>query len=249
VRQKAKTNHQIRLCKSPMNRTLLALCTLAVLTSCDSSAPPSAPAASGPRIKALPFTIETVMLSDLFKDELKVGKVNVQVQGGNQEEWVATALAVAYEVGKLGANSVEATVDRSDLEGIEAAPLYLHLAKVYYSPDKKRTVWANQAQIMIAVTERPATREEVERDTEFWAIVEKLNDKGMDSESVENKAGAIIAKKFHLQKDWQLYSGGLADNKYPGTNFNVDSSAATNSLATLDSCMRGKTIRLLEPCY
>lgn len=39
------------------------------------------------------------MLSDLFKDELKVGKVNVQVQGGNQEEWVATALAVAYEEG------------------------------------------------------------------------------------------------------------------------------------------------------
>jgi hypothetical protein len=51
---------------------------------------------------------------------------------------VATALAVAYEVGKLGANSVEATVDRSDLVGIEAAPLYLHLAKVFYSPDPKR---------------------------------------------------------------------------------------------------------------
>jgi hypothetical protein len=231
-----------------MNKTLLALCTLLILASCDSSAPPPAPAASGSRIKALPFMIETVMLSDLFKDELKVGKVNVQVQGGNQEEWVATALAVAYEVSKLGANSVEVTVDRSDLEGIEAAPLYLHLAKVFYSPDPKRTVWTDQAQIMIAVTEHPATREEVERDTEFWALSEKLNDKGMDSESAENKAGATIAKKFHLPKDWQLYSGGLADNKYPGTNFNVDSGAATSSLATLDTCMRGKIIRLLEPC-
>jgi hypothetical protein len=248
MRAKKSANKQLKLCKSLMNKTLLALCTLAILAGCDSSAPPPAPAAYGPRIKALPFTIETVMLSDLFKDELKVGKVNVHVQGGNQEEWVATALAVAYEVGKLGANSVEATVDRSDLEGIEAAPLYLHLAKVYYSPDPKRTVWTDQAQIMIAVTERPATREEVERDTEFWALIEKLNGKGMDSESAENKAGATIAKKFHLPKDWQLYSGGLADNKYPGTNFNVDSSAATNSLATLDTCMRGKIIRLLEPC-
>jgi hypothetical protein len=234
--------------QSTMNKTVLALCTLAILASCDSPAPPTAPAASGPRIKALPFTIETMMLSDLFKDELKVGKVNVQVQGGNQEEWVATALAVAYEVGKLGANSVETTVDRSDLKEIEAAPLYLHLAKVFYSPDRKRTVWTDQAQIMIAVTEHPATREEVERDTEFWALIEKLSDKGMDSESAENKAGATIAKKFHLPKDWQLYSGGLADNKYPGTNFNVDSTAATSSLATLDTCMRGKTIRLLEPC-
>jgi Prokaryotic membrane lipoprotein lipid attachment site len=248
MRTKKSANKQLRLCKSLMNKTLLALCTLAILAGCNSSAPPPTPAAYGPRIKALPFTIETVMLSDLFKDELKVGKVNVNVQGGNQEEWVATALAVAYEVGKLGANSVEATVDRSDLEGIEAAPLYLHLAKVYYSPDPKRTVWTDQAQIMIAVTERPATREEVERDTEFWALIEKLNGKGMDSESAENKAGATIAKKFHLPKDWQLYSGGLADNKYPGTNFNVDSSAATNSLATLDTCMRGKIIRLLEPC-
>jgi hypothetical protein len=227
---------------------LFTLCTLVILAGCDRSAPPPAPAASGPRIKALPFKVETVMLSDLFKDELKVGKVNVQVQAGNQEEWVATALAVAYEVGKLGANSVEATVDRSDLEGIEAAPLYLHLAKVFYSPDPKRTVWTDQAKIMIAVTERPATREEVERDTQFWALIEKLTDKGMDSESAENKAGAAIAKQFHLPKDWQLYSGGLADNKYLGTNFNVDDAAATSSLATLDSCMRGKIIRRLEPC-
>lgn len=231
-----------------MNRTLFALWTLAILAGCDSSAPPPAPQASGPRIKALPFTIETVMLSDLFKDELKVGKVNVQVQGGNQEEWVATALAVAYEVGKLGANSVEATVDRNDLQGIEAAPLYLHLAKVFYSPDPKRTVWTAQEQIMVAVTEHPATREEVERDTAFWALIEKFTDEGISSESAENKAGAIVARKFHLPKDWQLYSGGLADKKYPGTNFNVDSSAATTSLARLDTCMRGKIIRLLEPC-
>jgi hypothetical protein len=232
-----------------MNKTLPALCTLAILASCDSSAPPPAPAASGPRIKALPFTIETVMLSDLFQDKLKVGTVNVQVQGGNQEEWVATALAVAYKVGKLGANSVEATVDRSDLEGVAAAPLYHHLAKVFYSPDPKRSVWTDQAQIMISVTERPANREEIERDTEYEALLEKLIDKGMDSERAENTAGATIAKKFHLPKDWELYSGGLADNKYSGTNFNVDSSEAANSLATLDTCMRGKIIRLLKPCY
>jgi hypothetical protein len=230
-----------------MNKTLLVLCAAAILASCDHSASPP-PAVSGPSIRALPFTIESVMLSDLFKDELKVGKVNVRVQGGSTEEWVATALAVAYEVGKLGANSVEATVDRSDLTGIEAAPLYLHLAKVYFSPDPKRTVWTDQKQILIAVTEQPATRDEVERDTEYWALIEKFADKGMESDSAEKKAGAIIAKKFHLPRDWGLYAGGLADNKFPGTAFNVDSSDATNSLAALDACMRGKIIRLLQQC-
>jgi hypothetical protein len=189
------------------------------------------------------------MLSDLFIHDLKLAKINVQVQGGSKDEWVATALAIAHEVGKLGASSIEATVDRDDLEGIDAAPLYRHLAKVYFSPDPKHSVWDNQPQTMIAITEQPATRNEVERDTEYWALIEKFNNKGMDSDTAETRAGAIIAKKFHLPKDWALYAGGLADNKYPGTDFNVDSSAATNSLATLDTCMRGKIIRLLEPCY
>jgi hypothetical protein len=233
-----------------MNKMLLLiLCTATVLASCGQATPPvPPPPVSGPSIRALPFTIEKVSLSDLFQNDLKLSKVNVQVDGGSPDEWVATALAIAYEVGKLGANSVEATVDRSDLEGIDAAPLYLHLAKVYFSPDPKRSVWNDQQQLLISITEKLATRDEIERDNEYEKLIEKFNDKGMNPDSAEKKAGAIIAKKFHLPPDWTLYMGGLTDNAYHGTNFNVDSSAATSSLAALDDCMRGKIIRWMRPC-
>jgi hypothetical protein len=219
------------------------------LAGCDDPPSKPAPAAhTGPTIHALPFTIENVMLSDLFINELKVAKVNVQVKGGTQEEWAATALAIAYAVGNLGANSIEATVDRSDLTGMEPAPLYLHLAKVMYSPDPKHTVWTDNPETLISTTEQPATKEEVQRDTEYWAMLDKLIDKGVESDSAEKKAGAAIAKKFHLLPDWQLYNGGLDDRKFPKADYSVDTSRAANSLAALDACMRGKIIRLLKPC-
>jgi hypothetical protein len=232
-----------------MNKALLTLCTTAVLASCSHSAsvPSPTPAASGPSVKALPFTIETVMLSDLFQDGLKVGKVAVQVQGGSQDEWVATALAVTDEVGKLGADSIEATVNRSDLEGIDAAPMYLHLAKIYFSPNPKRTVW-NDPQMMVMVTSQPATREEIQRDMEFEALVEKFADQGMEPNSAEEKAGPIITKKFHLPRNWTLYMGGLEKKQFSGADFNVDSSNARDSLAAIDACMRGKIIRMMSRC-
>jgi hypothetical protein len=195
-----------------MYKALLTLCTTVVLAGCGPSAsiPSPTPALSGPAVKALPFTVETVMLSDLFQDELKVGKVAVQVQGGSPDEWVATALAVAEEVGQLGADSIEATVDRSDLEGIDAAPKYLHLAQIYFSPNPKRTVW-NDPQMTVMVTPQPATRVEIQRDNEFEALLEKFADQGMEPNSAEEKASPIIAKKFHLPRNWTLYFGGLGE--------------------------------------
>lgn len=221
------------------------------LASCDDPPPATPPVVhTGPSIHALPFAIDTVMLSDLFTSNLKVAKINVHVDGGTPQEWVATALAIAHEVGNLGANSIEATVDRTDLGGIEPAPppMFFHLARVSFSPDPRHTVWDNMPQTSISVTETPATREEVQRDDEFEALVEKNNDMGMDSDVAETKAAATIAKKYHLPKDWQLYSGGLDESKFPKADYNIDSSRAATSLASLDACMRGKIIRTLQPC-
>jgi hypothetical protein len=234
-----------------MARKWLVICAAIVLAGCDGPPPKPPPAVhTGPTIQALPFTIKTVMLSDLFINQLKVAKVNVEIEGGTQEEWAATALAIAYAVGNLGANSIEATVDRSDLGEMDPKPppMFFHLARVSFSPDPKHTVWDNMPQTSISVTETPATREEVQRDDEFEALVEKNNDKGMESDAAENKAAATIAKKYHLPKDWQLYSGGLDETKFPKADYNVDSSRAANSLAALDACMRGKIIRFFRPC-
>ena len=231
------------------SRAAVAFFAAALLIGCDDPLPkPVATAHTGPTIHALPFTIKSVMLSDLFVDQLKVAKVNVQVQGGTQEEWAATALAIAYAVGNLGANSIEATVDRSDLAEMEPAPLYLHLAKVMYSPDPQRTIWSDNPETLVSITGQPATKQEVQRDTEYWALLEKLTGEGVDPDGAEKKAGSAIAKKFHLSPDWQLYSGGLDDGKFPKADYSVDTSRAANSLAELDVCMRGKIIQFLKPC-
>ena len=197
------------------------------------------------------------MLSDLFINNLKVARINVHVDGGTQQEWVATALAIAHEVGNLGANSIEATVDRSDLGGIEPAPppMFFHLARVSFSPDPKHTVWDNMPQTSISVTETPATREEVQRDDEFEALVEKNNDKGMKSDVAETKAAATIAKKYHLPKDWQLYSGGLDETKFPESRLQRrQQQSGKFTLASLRCLHAGKnnphvaTLRVKPPC-
>lgn len=67
------------------------------------------------KARALPFQIETVMSSDLFKNNLKVARINVSVEGGTKEEWAATSIAIAERVAGYGIDSVEVSVNRNDI--------------------------------------------------------------------------------------------------------------------------------------
>jgi hypothetical protein len=243
-------------------RTLLALTAfLGTLTGCDSGESPQKPAsesqksmvtASAPSavnktsVNALPFDIETVMLSDQFQNDLKLARVNVRVSGGSKNEWIATAIAISREVGGFGADSVEVIVRRSDLDGLEAPDLYRRLAQVMYSPNPKHSIWDGSD--LISVADRVASVQQIHADNEYNALNTEFIDKGMDIDAADKKAAAMVVKKFHLPKDWVLFDGGVGDTKLSFDDFNVNTSLAEGSMNRLDSCMRGKIIRILRPC-
>lgn len=202
-------------------------------------------------VKALPFLIEEVMLSDAFKDNLKVAKVHVGVTGGDAEGWAATSIAIAEKVATFGATSIEVSIRRNEI--VEARGVSLReVAHAYFSPNPNHTVWSGekQWQIFVADPGHLASQRDVAIYEEFLTLNEMLLDKGVDGEVADRKAGATIAKKYGLPKDWSLPVGNIS---YNGPGFDrgsitVEQGAASSQLQALQRCMDGKRIYGLSSC-
>jgi len=199
-----------------------------------------------PKVSAMRFGIETVMLSDLFQNNLKVAKVNASVEGGSENEWIATAILIAKRVAGYGADSVEVVIDRTDLDSANPVPAFRHIAQVYYSPDQKHSVWDKGNLIM--ASEQLATIKDVQVNNEYWRLEKKFTDAGMGPDMADKKAGAMVARKFKLSQDWQLFEGGPSEKKMGFDDFDIDSTLANDTAYKLDLCMRGKIIRMLKTC-
>jgi hypothetical protein len=228
--------------------------TIAILSACDSTDRAGAPAStsgSAEAVRALPFRIETVMLSDMFQNNLKVAKVNVGVNGGSKLEWGATSVAIAEKVSRFGADSIEVSVRRNDVHQKQGA-MFRELAHTYYSPNPQHSVWEGDKKwaIYLADPAHLATQADVDTDEEFSDLNQNLIDRGMDSDAADKKAGAAVAKKYHLPKDWQLPIGNvwMTGDGLPRASLTVDIHEASSSLDELTRCMEGKIIRMLTSC-
>ena len=209
---------------------IYALLTGALLTlsACDRAEHGSAPASmnvSTPRIRALPFRIESVMLSDLFQNNLKLAKVNVGVDGGAKFEWAATAVAIAEKVSKFGADSIEVSINRNEIhqkQGIR----FREVAHAYYSPHPQHSVWDGDKvwAIYLADPAHLATQTDVDIDEEFTDLNQRLIDRGTEINAADRKASVAVAKKYHLPKDWQLPAGNIWMNGdgFPRDSLTVD---------------------------
>lgn len=188
------------------------------------------------------------MLSDLFQNNLKVAKIHVGVSGGSEAEWSATSIAIAEKVATFGADSVEVSVRRNEITQPRGAG-FREVAHTYYSPNPSRSIWGDAAKwkLLQADAARLSTQQDVNIFDEFTALNQKLIEKGMDSDAADQKAGAIIGKKYHLPKDWRLPVGNILKD-VSRDSMNVDTSPASDGLAALDKCLNGKIIRMLTPC-
>jgi len=223
-----------------------------VLCSCGKS-PESPPVSSvsnpaAPTAKALPFSIEGVMLSDMFQNNLKVAKVNVGVNGGSAAEWVATSIAIAEKVATFGADSIEVSVRRNEVTESQGTR-FREVTHAYYSPDPSHSVWDGDKkwEVLRADPAHLATQQDVRISDDFANLNQKLIDKGMNVDAADQKAGAAIAKKYHLSKNWRLPVGNSL-NPVPRDSINVDATSATDALAALANCMDGKIIRTMTTC-
>ncbi|WP_176039530.1 hypothetical protein [Burkholderia stabilis] len=201
-----------------------------------------------PSINALPFTIEGASLSNLFQDNLKVSKIQVGVSGGTAAEWAATAIAIAEKAATFGANSIDVSVRRNEITQSRGT-LFREVARVSFSPDPKRTVWAGEPQwsIQVADPEHLSTQRDVQITEAYYAENERLLDAGLADDVADRKAGAAVAKKFHLAKDWRMPIGN-AFREVPRDSINFDAAPASDGLAMLTRCLKGKIVVGLTTC-
>lgn len=241
-------------------KTLMMACLVAVaLSACDgdhhdaaaSSEAVASANSSAPAVRALPFSIEEVMLSDLFQNGLKVAKVEVGVNGGTSLEWAATSVAIAEKVASFGADSIEVSVRRNEITQPHGV-MFREVAHAWYSPNPKHTVWEEDKRWLIFTADPAhlATQKDVSVYFDFQEVNEKLIDKGMDTDAADKKAGAVIAKRYHLPKDWRLSLGNMFMNGdgIPRDSFSLDVKGEAESLAALNNCMNGKIIRMFKTC-
>lgn len=204
-----------------------------------------------PTVAALPFSIEAVALSDLYKNNLKLATVYANVKGGDSKQWAATAVAIAQEVGTFGANSVEVLIMRSDVKRYEPRK-FREVAHAYFSPDPARAVWGDYPRwaIYSAKANELVSHRQIAAYDDFLTHYEKLAEAGVPDGEADEQATAFVSKKYGLPKDWTLPTGNMVMEEagVPRDSLNVDASGASASLAALKSCMDGKIIRILRPC-
>ena len=235
-----------------MKPLTLACLAIGLLNACGKSAettaivPVSNP--NAPTVSALPFNIEAAMLSDLFQNNIKVAKVLVGVNGGSAAQWSATSIAIAEKVATFGADSVEVSVRRNEVTQSQGGR-FREVAHTYYSPNPSHSVWdgMDKWKVLQADAAHLSTQQDVNIDEDFSALNQKLIDKGMDTDAADQKAGAVIAKKYHLPKDWRLPVGNVL-NDVSRDSMNIDTAPAAGGMAVLDRCLNGKIVRMMSTC-
>ncbi|UEP40315.1 hypothetical protein [Burkholderia sp. B21-005] len=227
--------------------TCLATCLLA---ACGKSTEANAPVPNSnvPTVAALPFTIEGASLSDMFQNNLKFAKVQVGVNGGSAAQWSATSIAIAEKVATFGADSIEVSVRRNEVTQSHG-DRFREVAHAYYSPNPSHSVWDDKEKwkVLQADAAHLSTQQDVNIYDEFSDLNQKLIDKGMDDNAADQKAGAVIAKKYHLPKDWRLPIGNVLKDASRDA-MNVDVEPANDGLAALDRCLNGKIVRMMTTC-
>jgi len=197
--------------------------------------------------RALPFRIVKYTVEDTNTNRIKVALIVATVEGGASSDWAATGIAIAEQEVSLGAESVEVTLDRADLEDTDYANLYKQVSDVYFSPNFERNIWKGKSWSIDAA---PALlpMDVIKRDADYYALMEKYNDQGMDPDRADELASKIIGRKYHQPKEWFRSTGGLTGKGRDRSDFIVDYAPASGSLKAMADCMGGKENLLEQTC-
>jgi hypothetical protein len=187
--------------------------------------------------------------NDAFQGDLKLITVEVGVDGGSTKEWTATAVAIAERIGAAGVDSVEVSVLRNDIHE-QQGTRFREVAHVYFSPDPKRSVWSDgeKWKILQADPSTLSTQRDVNISEAYYALDAQNTAKGMSSDASDKKAGAIIAKRYHLAPNWQLPPGNDMNPEVKRETLTIDDASAADDIAKLDDCLKGDPEKIFVKC-
>jgi hypothetical protein len=209
--------------------------------------PAVSPSASS--INALPFSTEMATRNGAFQGNLKLITVEVGVDGGSTKQWTATAVAIAERIGAAGVDSVEVSVLRNDIHE-QRGTRFREVAHVYFSPDPKRSVWGDgeKWKILQADPTMLSTQRDVDISDAYYALDAQNTAKGMSSDASDKKAGAIIAKRYHLPPNWRLPSGNDMNPELKRETLMIDDASVAADIAKLDDCLKDDPEKIFVKC-
>ncbi|MHA3081692.1 hypothetical protein ACX1NX_00595 [Acinetobacter sp. ANC 5383] len=212
-----------------------------VLTGCGNSDRPNKAQTNQKQGKVLPFKVCSLINNDAFQDNLSMIDIDAKVQGGQSNDWAATAIAIAKHLGALGISTdVKVTLSRSDLGDLEQETQngFKWLSQVYYAIDPKHSIGmanSNDKQWLIsyATDKSVATLQDIHIANDYEKFIEKNYD--------EEKIDKIIKAKYQLKNDWRLPMSNMVSNTSNPEDYAIDESGQKDALGNLEDLAKANT--------
>lgn len=214
-----------------------------VIGGCDKSAEPEkvvedAKPAPGQTVgKVLPFQVCDLEKNAAFKDGLSMVRADIKVSvGGRSADWVATAVAVAKQLGALNASTdVQVYAYRSDLDEFDTKAIqngYKWLARVDYAVKPQHALGTNggstQWLINYATDTSVVTPEQILIERDYQALMDKFGQPAID-----DKVVAVIKKKYNIKGEFNLPRMNLDKNTSNPNEFFVERAGQEPKLKSL----------------
>lgn len=183
--------------------------------------------------KVLPFNVCDLEKNTAFRDGLSQVRADIKVDGGHSNDWVATGLAVAKQLGALGGSSdVQVYVYRSDLGELDtkATPNgYKWLTRIDYAVTPQHALGTADGGkpwlISYATDESVVTPTQIRMERDYQALMDKYGQPAID-----DKVVAMVKKKYKLQGEFNLPRMNLDKNTGNSDEFFIDKNSQDQKL-------------------
>lgn len=216
------------------------VCSLAASGCNNSSAPQYIPESLKPTAnqkigKVLPFSVCDLSRNTAFQNGLSMIRADIRVDGGHSNDWVATGLAVAKQLGALGTSTdVQVYVYRNDLGELEKATTngYRWLTRIDYGVTPRHSLNTGDGGkpwlITYATDDSVVTPRDIQIEGDYQKLMEKHNQPAIDDNVV-----AIIKKKYNIKGDWYIPSMNLAKSTNNPDDYFIDKNKQDEKLNDL----------------
>jgi len=197
---------------------------------------PAKPAANQKVGKVLAFEVCNIGKNIAFRDGLSQVWADIKVNGGHSNDWVATGLAVAKQLGAVGgATDVQVYVYRSDLGELDtkATPNgYKWLTLVHYAVTPQHSLGTSGGGtpwlISYATDDSVVTPKAILIERDYQRLMDKYG-----RPDIDDKVVALIKKKYRIKGEWDLPHTNLDKNTVNPDEFFIDKNGQSGNLDRL----------------
>jgi hypothetical protein len=186
--------------------------------------------------KVLPFSVCDLQNNTAFENGFSQMRADIKVTGGHSNDWVATGIAVAKQLGALGASTdVQVYVYRNDLGELDTNETpngYKWLTRVDYGVTPQHSLNTSDGGkpwlISYATDESVVSSRNILIERDFQALLEKYG-----NPSIDDKVVAMIKKKYGIKGEWRIPTSNMDKHTDNPAEYFIDSQDQAEKLNEL----------------